>query len=147
MAELVSCPGCDRTIRPNNIARHVLRHDPEHVERIRVGRNEAQRRYHQTLAGQATAKRAAASPSRQATHRRASKQWRASDQGRLERRAHAAVSRAIKSGVLVRKPCQECGRTPTHAHHHNGYAPEHVLDVVWLCELHHQIAHGREVAV
>jgi hypothetical protein len=29
------------------------------------------------------------------------------------------------------------------AHHHRGYGPEHVLDVIWLCRGCHAEAHGR----
>ena len=57
------------------------------------------------------------------------------------RQAHQAVHRAIASGVLVPpERCSKCGRVPSserrraiEGHHHNGYAREHWLDVVWLC--------------
>lgn len=55
--------------------------------------------------------------------------------------AHDAVRRALRSGRLIRETCQLCGIRRTHAHHHRGYAPEHHLDVVWLCPAHHRAVH------
>lgn len=51
------------------------------------------------------------------------------------------VRRAIRTGMLVRQPCEVCGREPVHAHHRNGY--QEALDVVWLCPSHHAEEHGR----
>ncbi len=56
-----------------------------------------------------------------------------------QKAARAAVKRAIKNGDLVRTPCRDCGAEPAQAHHHKGYAPEHAIDVVFLC----QRCHGR----
>jgi len=50
--------------------------------------------------------------------------------------AYVAVRTALRSGALVRpQECGDCERRMVgiHAHHHKGYAPEHRLDVVWLC--------------
>jgi len=50
--------------------------------------------------------------------------------------AYAAVRTALRSGALVRPgECSDCERKMAgiHGHHHKGYAPEHRLDVVWLC--------------
>lgn len=58
-------------------------------------------------------------------------------------RAVSRVGLAIRSGRLVRQPCVDCGAEKVQAHHHNGYDPEHELDVVWLCRPHHQERHGR----
>jgi hypothetical protein len=55
--------------------------------------------------------------------------------------AHRAVKRALRSGALLRLPCETCGNPKTDAHHHRGYAPEHWLDVQWLCRIHHTAAH------
>ena len=53
----------------------------------------------------------------------------------MKKRAWQAVHAAIRAGSLVRPTrCSSCGAEgPTQAHHHNGYAPQHKLDVVWLC--------------
>jgi hypothetical protein len=65
---------------------------------------------------------------------------------RLRSHAHRAVARAIASGALLRQPCAVCGdsRRPE-GHHHRGYSPDAVLDVVFLCSRHHKAAH-REAA-
>jgi len=63
------------------------------------------------------------------------------------KKAHRAVSRvgvAVRTGRLVRQPCADCGAEKVQAHHHNGYDPEHELDVVWLCRPHHMARHGRQ---
>lgn len=58
--------------------------------------------------------------------------------------AHKAVATAISRGKLDRKPCALCGSgTRVHAHHHNGYSPEHRLDVVWLCFVCHAKEHRK----
>lgn len=54
--------------------------------------------------------------------------------------ARIATSRAILMGDLVRLPCQECGNQKSHAHHPDYDRP---LFVVWLCQKHHLIAHGK----
>ena len=64
---------------------------------------------------------------------------RARDTGAIA--ARNAVAHAIEHGGLVREPCLRCGAQPAQAHHHNGYEPEHRLDVVWLCSVHHGEAH------
>lgn len=56
--------------------------------------------------------------------------------------ARLAVTEAIAAGTLRRESCW-CGDTQTDAHHHRGYAPEHWLDVVWLCRRHHAEMHRK----
>ena len=56
-------------------------------------------------------------------------------------RARAAVTYAISTGRLTRLPCEVCGNPKTDAHHPNGYGPDHVLDVVWLCRRDHVAEH------
>jgi len=55
--------------------------------------------------------------------------------------ARAAVSYAIKTGKLIRQPCEVCGKK-SEAHHWS-YLPEHRLDVKWLCRFHHNEEHRR----
>ena len=52
--------------------------------------------------------------------------------------ARSLVRKAIKLGVLVRGVCTFCPNTKTEAHHENYNKP---LDVIWLCDLHHQHLH------
>jgi site-specific DNA-methyltransferase (adenine-specific) len=64
--------------------------------------------------------------------------------------AYKAVRRALRTGELVRPVnCEQCGETEivgSHAHHPNGYSPEHALDVIWLCRLCHNRAHSTQLA-
>lgn len=62
--------------------------------------------------------------------------WRAEDRRRGA--AHSAVSRAIKSGELVRQACERCGDKNSLAHHED-YDKQ--LDVMWLCQPCHKQRH------
>lgn len=64
-------------------------------------------------------------------------------------KARQAVTRAIRDGRLVVAPCACCdlkpslsGRQRIQAHHHNGYSPDHWLDIVWLCSTCHRARRG-----
>jgi len=58
-------------------------------------------------------------------------------------RAVRKVTQAVKTGRLARAAtCEDCGGPgPIQGHHHNGYEPEHELDVVWLCRPCHLRRH------
>jgi|TARA_R110000782_G_scaffold162405_1_gene254246 hypothetical protein len=56
----------------------------------------------------------------------------------IKAKAHAVVSRSIRSGNLVRKPCEKCSKEPTHAHHDDYSEP---LNIRWLCDFHHNKWH------
>jgi hypothetical protein len=53
--------------------------------------------------------------------------------------AHMAMTRAIRRGELVRRPCDVCGATLVEGHHDDYSKP---LAVRWLCKRHHLAAHG-----
>ena len=55
------------------------------------------------------------------------------------RLAHQAVALAIKSGELLRQPCEVCGEADLVEAHHETY--DKPLDVRWLCALHHRQLH------
>ena len=55
-------------------------------------------------------------------------------------KARSAVGCAIKSGRLVRGPCEVCGLAKSQAHHDDYRKP---LDVRWLCFRHHREVHGQ----
>ncbi len=72
------------------------------------------------------------------------KKWRQSDKGRLylsksrtvdpeKIRARSHLRQKIRSGKIIRLPCERCG-AKAHAHHDDYSKP---LDVRWLCVKHH----------
>ena len=66
------------------------------------------------------------------------KAWRQEDKRRAV--AHSAVARAIKSGLLARLPCSQCGAVNSVAHHEDYDKP---LKVVWLCQSCHVQHHKK----
>lgn len=63
----------------------------------------------------------------------------------FEYNSRQIAGRAIKTGVLIRKPCEVCGSTEKiHAHHKDYSKP---LDVHWLCVLHHKHVHMGRITV
>ena len=62
--------------------------------------------------------------------------WRKADKRRT--RAHNAVTRAVRSGKLVRQPCERCGEIKSLAHHEDYDKP---LEVMWLCQPCHKQRH------
>jgi hypothetical protein len=62
----------------------------------------------------------------------------------LKKKAKAAVRSALKSGKLLKMPCQVCGNEKVHAHHEDYAKP---LDVVWLCVQHHEDVHHRGLKI
>jgi uncharacterized Zn finger protein (UPF0148 family) len=54
-------------------------------------------------------------------------------------RAHIAVFGALRSGKLVRQPCEVCGNPKVETHHDDYTKP---LEVRWLCRTHHLALHN-----
>lgn len=52
-----------------------------------------------------------------------------------QHRAHQALGYAIKTGKVVREPCEVCGAEPAEGHHEDYSKP---LEVRWLCPVHHR---------
>lgn len=50
----------------------------------------------------------------------------------------------VKTGKIKRKPCIKCGSLKVEGHHFDYSKP---LDVLWLCQFHHQEIEGRLVSV
>jgi hypothetical protein len=48
------------------------------------------------------------------------------------------VKYAVKTGKLIKTPCQVCGELKVEGHHPDYSRP---LDVVWLCRKHHNEIH------
>ena len=57
-------------------------------------------------------------------------------------KANQMVGKAIKSGKLIRLPCEKCGNPKSEGHHDDYSKP---LDVRWLCFKHHREHHGQRV--
>jgi hypothetical protein len=97
----------------------VLEHRTKNIERIREYDRER-----------------AKNPERKAANLSVNQAWRREDPRR--QRAHNAVTRAIKKGLLVRVPCCRCGVERSLAHHEDYDKP---LDVIWLCQPCHKQRH------
>ena len=54
--------------------------------------------------------------------------------------ARDTLNNALKSGILIRKPCTICGNKKSQAHHESYLKGDH-LKVVWLCAKHHAERH------
>ena len=63
------------------------------------------------------------------------------DRNPEKRRAHNAVSNALRDGILRKSPCEVCGAAETTAHHEDYSRP---LDVRWLCTKCHAEIHKAE---
>lgn len=57
--------------------------------------------------------------------------------------ARKEVKRALRMGMLVKKPCSVCGTEENVQAHHASYSRERWLDVDWLCVTHHSEEHKR----
>lgn len=56
-------------------------------------------------------------------------------------RARLALTSAVHSGKIKRRPCEVCGDPKSHGHHEDYSKP---LEVKWLCRNHHQEIHNRD---
>lgn len=74
----------------------------------------------------------AQTPEGRAAHQRAHRKFVALNP--TKRRAHFAVSNALRDGKLARQACEVCGAEKAQAHHDDYSKP---LDVRWLCTTHH----------
>jgi hypothetical protein len=57
---------------------------------------------------------------------------------RGQSKAHDRVKYALKTGRLIKMPCERCGDKTSEAHHDDYSKP---LNVIWLCSLHHKQRH------
>lgn len=53
-------------------------------------------------------------------------------------KARYALRNAVKYGKVKKLSCQKCGQEKVQAHHYDYSKP---LDVIWLCQKHHQELH------
>lgn len=83
-----------------------------------------------------------ASPKRKRWRTKYQAEWRSKNPDKY--RAYMAVSNALRSGRLVRQPCERCGKR-AQAHHADYSKP---LDVRWLCVVCHRVfEHADQYAV
>lgn len=75
-------------------------------------------------------------PHRKANKTKQTREWRRSDKRRMK--CHNALNRAVKAGLMTRKPCQRCGSVKSLAHHESY---DHALDVIWYCQPCHTERH------
>jgi hypothetical protein len=61
-------------------------------------------------------------------------------------KARDAINNAVKRGKIQKKPCEICSNPQAEGHHFLGYAPEHRLDVQWLCRECHRAVHRKAKA-
>ncbi|TIL43651.1 hypothetical protein [Mesorhizobium sp.] len=54
--------------------------------------------------------------------------------------AHQALRSALKRGLVIQEPCEECGALDAEAHHPDYDRP---MDVRWFCRRHHKQEHRR----
>lgn len=56
-----------------------------------------------------------------------------------KRKVRLKLTKEIRAGRVIRRPCEKCGEPKSHGHHEDYSKP---LDVVWLCPLHHKERHA-----
>lgn len=75
-------------------------------------------------------------PHRLARATQTTRDWR--EQNPDAYRAHTALNNAVRSGKVVKKPCEVCASTVGIHAHHKDYAKP--LEVIWLCaRCHHRL--------
>lgn len=122
------CKACHRKNVSANYQRNKAHYQEYERGRANLPHRVAQREaYSQTSEGRAA-------------HARSSRKQR---QVRpLQRAARVAVGNALRTGRLIRQPCEVCGAERAQAHHDDYSKP---LDVRWLCTTHHAEWHKHNV--
>jgi hypothetical protein len=124
---LGKCKSCTKAdVRAN----YALRR--EHYQKYDRARN---RLPHRIEAG----KQYQRTPEGKAAHIRASRNYHARYLDK--KRAHHALSNAIRDGKLTKGPCEVCGTTERIEGHHDDYSKP--LEVRWLCFKHHKEHHRK----
>lgn len=113
-------------------------------------KRESDRRFARSPEGRAAARRFHRSDKGRAARRSYKVSEAGKETARRNWRKHAArrlLERKVACGEIVKPTrCQHCQHEfevhQIQGHHHNGYAPEHQLDVVWLCDDRHKKEDG-----
>lgn len=69
-------------------------------------------------------------------HARACARW--VEKNAIKRAAHIMVGNRVRSGEILKRPCEVCGNEKANAHHDDYAKP---LEVRWLCDFHHSEWH------
>jgi len=77
-------------------------------------------------------------PERKEAARQARLKRISTPEGKLKSSCRSKTSYAIKTGKLIRLPCEVCGNQKSEAHHDDYTKP---LQVRWLCNIHHKRHH------
>lgn len=95
---------------------------------------EAQKRYKASLAGKLTEKKYRLTEKFKQAHKRyISKQQE-------HNKIYKLVFEATKTGILLKKPCEICGKQFAMAHHDDYNKP---YEVKWFCHVHHAEYHKK----
>ena len=62
----------------------------------------------------------------------------------IKRKARQIAERRLKIGILIKEPCQLCGKSKAEKHHPNYADPK---NIVWLCKSCHTEMHILERSV
>ena len=73
-----------------------------------------------------------------ASHNKATKRYKANNPDK--QKAHGATAYALRTGELIKEPCERCGEIKVEGHHPDYAKP---LEVVWLCKPCHTKAHEK----
>jgi ribosomal protein S27AE len=77
-----------------------------------------------------------------ACNAKSNKSWR--ERNRVKSRTHDAVKYAVKTGRLIKSPCEQCNEVKVQAHH-DDYSKR--LIVRWLCVSCHKAWHRTNKAI
>jgi hypothetical protein len=128
-----ACTRCGITKPLDAFYREGGRYRPDCKECARDQRN----RYRRTEAGRAALRAQwAASEHRREKQREQARKWRQKNPAKVA--AEDRLMSAIKTGRLIRRPCEVCGAANAHGHHADYAKP---LEVQWLCPVHHAHQH------
>jgi len=139
---------CKDCINEQNRARHALTKDSKNAKAREYYKEnkpkfaESQKKYRRSEAGKIANKRGQEKFAKSAHGKAAIKksQKKYAELNKQKRKCHWAVKSALKSGKLVKNPCETCGAKKSEAHHLDYTKP---LKVVWLCNKHHKELHRK----
>lgn len=57
-------------------------------------------------------------------------------------KARSLLNTALKSGKVIKLPCEVCQNPKSQAHHEDHNKP---LEVIWLCSIHHGLRHRKTI--